>query len=240
MKTFVKGGLVLAGLLLVLGTPAKADNIHINCTPTCISIGGSQGIGSANPTFSITNMGTSGLSTGTKKHPVSASGTLYLVVLLPGNSTLTFKANGTASGSPTAFSSPSKFLFPTLKMSGGNPANLNAFASITQAVLPSFTTKTGYSVFDISLGAYNFTKNGGPVNVSFSMFTGGKGFPLGTIFFSFLRDNNQSGLIVDQTPFSEALVTTKGPTSPTPEPATLGLMGTGLLALAGLVRRRLR
>ena len=236
MRMMIKFGIIVAGLLLVLGTPAKADNIHINCTPVCVGIAGSQGINSINPTFSITNAGTTGLTTGTKKKPVAPSGTLYLVVLLPGNSTLSFKANGTPSGSSTHFASPSKFLFSALGMSGGNPANLSAFASITQAVLPSFTTKVGYSVYDISLGAYNFTKNGGPINVSFSMFSGGNGFPKGTLFFAFLRDNRQNGLIVDQTPFSQVLMTTA---SPVPEPATLGLFGSGLLALAALIRRRM-
>jgi hypothetical protein len=39
-----------------------------------------------------------------------------------------------------------------------------------------------------------------------------------------------NGLIVSQTGAS--------PTNPVPEPATLGMVGTGLLAAAGLLRRR--
>jgi len=238
-KHTLRVGLILAAVFLAFGIPAKADNIHINCTPVCAALGGSQGINSSNPTFTITNMGTSGLTTGSKKHPISPSGTLFLVVLAPGKTTLTFKANKTGSGTPVFFAAPSKDLFPTLKMSGGNPANLNAFASITQVVLPSFSTKIGFSVYDITLGAYNFAKNGGPVSVSFSNFMHGTGFAKGTLFFSFLIDNNQKGIIVDQTPFSEVLGTTVGSPTPVPEPATLSLFGGGLLALAGMFRRKM-
>jgi hypothetical protein len=40
--------------------------------------------------------------------------------------------------------------------------------------------------------------------------------------------------------FSEATITQPTPTTPTPEPATLALMGTGILALGSFVRRRLK
>ena len=247
MRAQTRITLAVATLVLAVGMPAMADNVHINCISTCFALAGSQGTKSFNPSFTITNMGTSGLitSSGKGKNIIKfpASGTMFLVVLAPGNSTLTFKANGVASGAVTSFTSPSKFLFPTLGMPGGNPANLQAFTSITQAVLPSFTSSVGYKVSTISLGAYNFTKNGGPISVSFSSFLNGtkpsKGFAAGTLFFAYLIDNNQHGLIVDQTPFSEVLGITQGPPAPTPEPSSLVLMGSGLITLAGFVRRKL-
>jgi len=64
-----------------------------------------------------------------------------------------------------------------------------------------------------------------------------KGVPAGTVFYAEVR--NSAGKIIYITPNSEAGILGKG-TSTVPEPGSLTLMGTGLLAMAVHIRRKRR
>ena len=223
-------------LALVFALQARADNMKVECTGTtvCIAAGGAFAIQqstSANPTFDLTNTGTTGLFAGTHKHPVDPSGTAYLAILVPGSSGLTFTVNGLAPDAPVVYSSGR--LLTALGESGGNPANFPPYAFTAGAARGSSVSE--FEAYDVALGSFN--TSGSIVPVSFDV-TGGA-FPNGTIFVGFLEDNHQSSLVVDQTPVSEGIVV-DAPHSPTPEPTSLLLFGSGLIAVGGALRRRLK
>ena len=223
-------------LTVLCAVQAKADNMKLVCTGTtvCTGAGGAfatQQSTSSNPTFNLTNTGTTGLSTGTKKSPTSASGTAYLAILVPGSSLLTFTVDGVAPDSPVTYTSG--WLLSALGESGGNPANFHPYASTAGAATGG--TVSGFEAYDVALGSFN--TSGTVIPVWFNI--QGGSFPNGTIFVGFLEDNHRAGLVVDQTSNSEGLAV-HAPPSSTPEPASLLLFGSGLLAIGGSLARRLK
>jgi hypothetical protein len=234
MRTILGLGISLTVLCAI---QAKADNMKLICTgtTTCTAAGGAfaiQQTTSTDPTFDLSNTGTTGLSAGTKKHPLPPSGTAYLAILIPGSSPLTFTVDGLTPDAPIAYTSGR--LLSALGESGGNPWNFKPFASTASAATGS--TISGFEAYDVALGS--FDTSGTVIPVSFNI--QGGAFPNGTIFAGFLEDNHHSGLVVDQTPISEGLVVDAGPHSPTPEPTSLLLLGSGLLAVGGSFLRRLK
>jgi|SRR6516165_4738510 hypothetical protein len=218
--------------VLLCALQAMADNMKLECTGTtaCTAAGGAfatQQTTSTNPTFNLTYTGTTNLFAGTKKHPVTPSGTAYLAILVPGSSGLTFTVNGFTPDAPVFYTSGR--LLTALGESGGNPMNFPPYQSTANATTGS--SVSGFEAYDVKLGS--FTDGSAPIPVSF---TGGA-FPNGTIFLGFLEDNNQGSLVVDQTPNSEDLVV-DGRTAPTPEPSTLLLTGSSFLAACGFIRRK--
>jgi PEP-CTERM motif len=85
---------------------------------------------------------------------------------------------------------------------------------------------------DLGAGAWSYTLNGN-VSGNFSSGYGGGAASGGTVQFTF----DVHGHI----PFSNFVRGNSGNTTfATPEPGTLGLLGTGLIGIAGLVRRKFR
>jgi len=87
-------------------------------------------------------------------------------------------------------------------------------------------TAGSFSATSFQVGAWT-----GNVNVGQSVTLPG-GVPAGTIFIAFLLDS--SGNLVAVSPWSSSLITTTN----VPEPSSMLLLGTGLLALGALAGRR--
>jgi hypothetical protein len=101
-------------------------------------------------------------------------------------------------------------------------------------------TPTGFNVYLVNLGSYT---SGTPISITLG---GSPGFPKGTVIWGYIvgaptgggKCSNGAQLCAsDDVPLSEA-VTLNG--SPTPEPASMLLFGSGFAVLGGVLRRRLR
>src|SRR5215469_4227597 len=102
----------------------------------------------------------------------------------------------------------------------------NFASTVSQEQLATGMTAQSFSASFFQVGAWT-----GSVTLGQSITLPG-GVPIGTIFIAFLTDAN--GNLVAVSPWSSSLITV----SNVPEPSSLMLLGTGLLAIGGFARKR--
>ena len=212
-------------LVLGLAASAKADSLHGFCVPSCGSNGSTLAT-STNPlTFGFNAAG--GPDTGD----------YLLEFLVPNDVTqpTSITVTGTVVGTATLFSTtawtgagkPAQQLDDYLGISASPSNPIGAYGGTSD---PSDPTNTGFFVYQLDLGTQTLVKNpnvGGPEETVT--------LPTGSFILGFLDvDGGWVG-----TANSESILETGTPDPTVPEPSSLILLGTGTLAIAGALRRRL-
>ena len=252
MRSRIGTVLAISILAIVASTNASAT-LHLSCvtsTSTCgtQTFGGTDIIATNtnNPIFGIHSSPTSSYG---------ANATLTIAILVPSQSpTLNFTVNWGSSSAPAVLASGTPWtsgsLIPYLGLpqaNGGGPNNpFNAYITPAGSVNPG---TTGFSVYLATFpGAFTLsnTASSNPL-LSFTQALGSQ-FPAGTIITAFVMQPvtvctghgkhqtcTTTMTVVDTTANSSALLLT-----PTPEPGSMVLLGSGLLMFGGVLRRRLR
>ena len=173
----------------------------------------------------------------------NAHGDFLLIGLVPDNHNSGFSltldgtktTNSTAAGvevSSTEWNSGVHFLssYLTSPVFPHNSHPIDAYLPSTQGV---DSGAHGYFVYLFDFGAFNYKTSAGAPEFA----VGSGAVPQGTVFLAALVDSGHD-VIVD-TPNSASILETGTAASSVPEPGTLAMMGTGVLGLAGILRRKL-
>jgi hypothetical protein len=230
------GPLVVLGFAMMWTVQAKAQSLDPAndrlCAPLSTCGGTSSGsiivTGTSVPALAFGNTG------------ANETGTAWLVVLVPSSTDehLSFSvttANGTNSAIDTGLFTSGDLIGSGAFLPFGANNNVGpkgGFSPLSSAsALSGAGTPTAFNVYVVSLGTYSSAANE-PLGITINALS----FPAGTVFWGFLT--NDSGVATDSVPYSEAVVDS-GPGGVTPEPGTLGLVGSGLLLLGITLRRHL-
>lgn len=239
---------VMSFALVWTGRANAQTSVRIACSPlstqTCTATSGNG----ASTTVLSSSGGTPTFEFTTTNGASDNGDTMYLAILVPSttNQNLSFTVTGNgmsgtamdisgvfSSGTliPNSGSSSAGGFLDLTNISAGAQGPFGPLANVSS--LGSGSTPTGFNVYVFDLGTYDCPAGGGCA-VTFSI-SGIASLPPGTIFWGYMV--NSSGQVVDSSPNTELV--TLGTVTITPEPATLGLLGTGLLLIGGILRRRL-
>ena len=208
---------VVAVFALLLVAPVFADQINFNFT-----------VGAPN---SVTATAAAGLSSGTSTLTNISDTTLNLIVPFSGT-----YVNGNT-GPATALNQFGNIVLATFM--GAGPNSVMVVDSLNNVLVAGSMDVNGSLLSTVPAGTGSFL---GTFNVTFvspaalALFGLGPGFsPNGSVAFTTGNAN------FDGTTYSAAIgggsVTIQSTSSPVPEPAGLGILGMGVLAVSGLWRR---
>lgn len=243
--------LAILSFALMCTSHAKAQTgdpttVRIGCTTsatqTCTAASSTSPVAS-------TTLVSSGEPTLSFTTSTAESGEAYVVVLVPATSStspLSFSLTvGTSTisaqaGAGSFWNGSPSTLLPTsgsgtaggfLDLVNSNAGARGQFTPLTNvsALGTGGTAPSGFDVYVFDIGQYSCASASSCSSISFTV-TGGS-LPSGTVFWGYLT--NGSGQVIDSSPNTELSTV-----SVVPEPATLGLVGCGLLLLGLAVRRQ--